>query len=102
MKIIYNNFIPFKPYSAIMLFGKIYARKAYGEMSAIAINHEEIHNAQAKDAGNYIKYYWKYVKYWIKYGYLNSPYEREAYTNMGNLKYLETRLKNSHLNYINK
>lgn len=43
--IIYNNIIPFKGFDAINLFGVIFARKEYGELSDKVINHEKIHTA---------------------------------------------------------
>lgn len=45
MKILYNNIIPLKGFQALNLFGVILARKEYGELSEITINHEAIHTA---------------------------------------------------------
>ena len=42
-KIIYNKVIPIRGYSAINLFGIIFARR---RLSSFAINHENIHTAQ--------------------------------------------------------
>lgn len=91
MKIVYNSFLPFPGYAAIMLFGCIFARKKYKPLSRITINHEAIHDAQASDCGGYWRYYWKYLKQWVKYGYRESPFEREAYANERNMNYLQTR-----------
>ena len=49
MKIIYNSLIPFRGYKAMMLFGVIFARKKFKPLSAVTVNHESIHAAQAKD-----------------------------------------------------
>ena len=48
MKIVYNNFIPFKGFSAINLFGVLFARKGV-KISKKIINHELIHTAQMKE-----------------------------------------------------
>lgn len=46
MKVIYNSLIPFKGFSAINLFGIVFARKEYKELSQRVLNHEAIHTAQ--------------------------------------------------------
>lgn len=91
MKIIYNDIIPFKGYSAMMFFGYIFARRGCKPLSKYTINHESIHDAQAKDCNGYILYYLKYIAYWIKYGYRNNPLEQEAYDHEKNLNYLKNR-----------
>ena len=48
MKIVYNNFIPFKGFSAINLFGVLFARKGV-KISKKIINPELIHTAQMKE-----------------------------------------------------
>jgi hypothetical protein len=61
MKIKYNKILPFKPYLAIMLFGTIYTRSKE-PLSPQVINHEEIHEAQAKDnIFGYVGYYLHYI-----------------------------------------
>lgn len=95
MKIIYNNILPFKGYSAMMLFGVIFARKKYKPLSPLIINHEAIHDAQAKDCGGYTFYYLRYIGQWLRYGYRNCPFEREAYANERNPHYLKKRNKNA-------
>ena len=49
MKVIYNSLIPFKGFSAINLFGIVFARKEYKELSRRTLNHEAIHTAQMKE-----------------------------------------------------
>lgn len=56
MKIIYNSLIPFRGYKAMMLFGVIFARKKFKPLSAVTVNHESIHAAQAKDCHGYFPY----------------------------------------------
>ena len=91
MRIIYNNIIPFKGFSAMMLFGVIFARKSARPLSETTINHEAIHKAQAKECWGYLLYYIRYIGQWIKYGYSNCPFEREAYKFDRDLDYLSSR-----------
>ena len=53
MKLIYSNFIPFKGYYAMNLFGFLVRRKKYKNkpIDPITYNHESIHEAQAYDFG---------------------------------------------------
>lgn len=96
MKIIYNIFIPFPGFTAMMLFGVIFARKKYKPLSDIVVNHEAIHNAQAMmDFGSYWKYYWNYFKLWLQHGYSKHPMELEAYSYQGTPYYLSRRQKNA-------
>jgi hypothetical protein len=91
MKIIYNNVIPFRGFSAMMLFGVIFARKSSKPLSLRTVNHEEIHAAQARECGGYLLFYFRYFCLWLKYGYRNCPFEREAYDNDRNPDYLKSR-----------
>lgn len=96
MKIIYNNLIPFPGFKAINLFGILFARK--GEIiNEKTILHESIHTAQMKEM-LYLGFYLWYIIEWIIklfiYGgnsYRNISFEKEAYNNEDNPKYLETR-----------
>jgi hypothetical protein len=51
MKVIYNSLIPFKGYHAIMLFGIMFVREEYKNISIkdYQFNHENIHLQQMKD-----------------------------------------------------
>lgn len=49
MKVIYNNVLPLKGFTAMNLFGVILARKEYGELKDYVLNHEAIHTAQMKE-----------------------------------------------------
>lgn len=48
MKIIYNNFIPFKGFLAINLFGVMFVRGTWRDLNARVLNHEKIHTAQMR------------------------------------------------------
>ena len=95
MKIIYNNFIPFKGFAAINLFGVLFVREGV-KITEKMINHEKIHTAQMKEM-LYIFFYLWYVIEWVirlfKKGdaYRNISFEKEAYINEDYLNYLKER-----------
>lgn len=97
MNVIYNSLIPFKGFSAINLFGVVFARKEYKELSQRVLNHEAIHTAQMREM-LYIGFYLWYLVEWIiklcRYGrkaYENISFEREAYTYQYDYTYLHRR-----------
>ena len=96
MKIIYNNIIPFKGFLAINLFGVLFVRGTYRDLSATVMNHEKIHTAQMKELW-YIPFYVIYLLEWVvrlfmpSNAYRNISFEREAYDNEGNMSYLANR-----------
>ncbi len=97
MKIIRNRFIPFKGFTAINLFGVLFARhEAY--ISETVLNHEKIHTAQMKELG-YILFYIIYLLEWFVRlflpgnAYRNISFEREAYDNQRYRFYLACREK---------
>lgn len=96
MKIIYNNIIPFPGFSAMNLFGIIFARKSAKPLKDSTIRHEAIHTAQMKDL-LYIFFYLIYVLEWFVRlfmkgnAYRNILFEKEAYDNQGYPDYLKTR-----------
>ena len=98
MKIIYNNFIPFKGFAAINLFGVLFVREGV-KITEEMINHEKIHTAQMKEM-LYIFFYLWYVIEWVirlfKKGdaYRNISFEKEAYINED---YLITLRKDNHI-----
>lgn len=102
MKIIYNNIIPFEGYKAINLFGVLFVREKFeGKISDKDINHESIHTEQIKELW-YVPFYILYFLEWLfrffftkdmgtHNAYKHISFEREAYDNERNLRYLETR-----------
>lgn len=104
MKIIYNDLIPFKGFTAINLFGILFVRGV--KVSEEMINHEAIHTAQMKEM-LYILFYLWYVVEWIVrlFGkgnaYRNISFEREAYINEKNKNYLTERKMYNWINFIN-
>lgn len=106
MRIVINKIIPFgKNFYAINLFGVLFVK---GPCSPMLINHEKIHTAQMKDL-LYLFFYLAYVVEWLVRllqfrngyeAYRNISFEREAYANQKNLKYLSGRKRYSFLNYL--
>lgn len=107
MKIIYNNFIPFKGFAAINLFGILFVRKGV-KVSEEMINHEAIHTAQMKEMFYVIFYLWYIIEYIIRRwnntadeAYKKISFEREAYANENNKNYLAERKMYNWINFIN-
>ena len=105
MKIIYNKILPIKGFAAINLFGILFARKESKPLSIYTMNHEIIHTKQMKETLYVFFYVWYLIEWIIKLfkyksfntAYYNISFEREAYKNMYNLRYLDTRKKYSFL-----
>ncbi|MGV8964472.1 MAG: hypothetical protein ACOH2V_13975 [Candidatus Saccharimonadaceae bacterium] len=108
MKIIGSTFLPFKGFTAINLFGIVFARKDCLPLSRRIINHETIHSHQIKDlwfVGFYIWYVCEWFVRLLYYRNLNKAYksicfEKEAYDNDADIYYLESRKQFAFLNYI--
>ena len=106
MKIKYSSIIPIKGFYAMNLFGILFIRKEYKDrpVSKRLINHESIHSAQARDFCKiiwigYIIFYILYLLFWIieivrppiHKAYRDICFEKEAYTNEKDYKYLDNR-----------
>lgn len=112
MKIIYNNLIPFKGFIAINLFGVLFVRNEYKErfesegFATTTLNHESIHTEQIKELGYIFFYIWYLIEWLLRLpfgnAYYNISFEREAYANEKNKKYLQTRKRYSFLKYMKK
>ena len=109
MKIIRNNFIPFKGYLAINLFGMLFCRKT-AVIDDVTINHESIHSRQMLEM-LYIPYYiWYGLEYLIrllilrnhKKAYRSISFEQEAYANERDMEYLKNRKIYSSFKYLKK
>ena len=105
MKIIYNKLIPFKGFTAINLFGVIFAREGV-HIDYITLQHERIHTEQMKELGYILFYVW-YLLEWIvklfRYGknsYRNISFEREAYADQAELFYMRNRKRYSFIKYL--
>lgn len=111
MKTIFNNMIPFKGFAAINLFGVLFVRKGAYKNNKVpprTYNHENIHTAQMKEMGYIFFYIWYFIEWLIRlfingrYAYYMLPFEREAYENEKNYRYLSTRKPYSWLKYYGK
>lgn len=117
MKIIYNDYIPFKGYISMNLFGILFVR-GNKTLSKDTINHESIHSEQYKDL-LYILFLVLYVLEYLfkifvsifanrgKYNILHYAYksislEQEAYYNENNDNYLNIRKRYNWFKYIFK
>ena len=104
MKIIRNNYIPFKGFRAINIFGILFVR-GNARISERTLRHEAIHTAQMKEM-LYIFFYLWYVVEWIirlfmkGNAYRNISFEREAYSNEDDVIYLESRKRFAWIKYI--
>lgn len=107
MKIIYNDFIPFKGYKAINLFGFLFTRNIY-TLSDVDINHESIHTEQMKEM-LYIPFYIWYMIEWLirlvsygdaKLAYKTISFELEASSNQQDENYLKNRKRFAWFKYI--
>lgn len=106
MRKIYNNTIPFKGYKAMALYPFIFIRNEHKDkVNDESINHEMIHIEQQKELTLIIFLLWYLIEWFIKLFKYNKPYrnigfEREAFLNAKNLKYLEIRKRYSFFKYF--
>ncbi len=99
MKIIYSKYLPFKGFRAVNLFGLVFARKEQPELDKRILNHESIHTRQMLELmviGFYVWYIIEWIVKWIYYknkfsAYKNIGFEREAFANDTDLRYLKNR-----------
>ncbi|MBO5003719.1 MAG: hypothetical protein J6D03_00330 [Clostridia bacterium] len=117
MKVIFNNIIPFKGFSAINIFGILFVRKKYSAASTNymnrLINHESIHTEQMKDFARFLPKFIQtfvggiffYIIYLIEWlfrilftkdrfthkAYRSISFEREAYENENDFLYIANR-----------
>jgi hypothetical protein len=104
MKIIFTKIIPRHRVAALNLFGVLLAPKG-ATLSSRTLNHEAIHTAQMKEM-LYIFFYLWYLTEWLirlcgrKNAYRNISFEKEAYCNEYNKKYLENRKHYTWLKFL--
>lgn len=97
--LIYNRYIPFRPYYAINIFGVVLARREYGPLSQVDLNHEYIHTLQQREL-LWLPFYLLYLAEWLFWllrlrsaskAYLRISFEREAYRHQRQLDYRHHR-----------
>lgn len=107
MKVIYNRYLPTKNFTAINLFGVVFARKEYKKLEEYEINHEKIHTYQIIELLG-IFYYILYISEWLVRlciyrnaltAYYNISFEREAYAMQKDFNYLKRRKFFSFIHY---
>jgi hypothetical protein len=91
-----NKYIPFSGYSAMAIYPFLFHK---AKLSQRTLNHERIHFAQQKEC-LIVFFYLLYLLMWLRYGYRNIPFEREAYDNAHFKDYLTTRRRFAWLKYI--
>jgi hypothetical protein len=104
MKIVQNKFIPFKGYSAMMLFGFLFTRDKR-KVTERTERHENIHARQMWELLVVGFYVWYFTEWLIRLfmkgnAYRNLSFEREAYANQDDILYLDTRKLFAFLKYI--
>ena len=105
MKVIINNIIPFKGYTAMTVYPFIFARKP---LSTITLNHEYIHGEQQKETLLIFFLLLYVLEYIIKLiitfnfnrAYESISFEREAYMYEHDMKYLSERKRYNWIKYI--
>lgn len=118
LKLIYNKYIPFVGFYAMMFFGNLLRRDTYKNNSVpdITMNHEGIHVCQAEDfCKGFFGYIIFYILYFIEYcikiiisvfikadPYYSISFEQEAYNNQTNLDYQDVRKRFAWTKYIFK
>jgi hypothetical protein len=97
--IIYNRILPFPGFSAINLFGIIFARREFKPLSPQTVNHERIHTRQMIET-LFVGFYLIYIVNFIALllvkrnrmeAYRNIAFEKEAYYFQHHNNYLENR-----------
>lgn len=105
MIIIKNKILPFKGFSAINLFGILFVRKEFANrcegtfLYDKMIRHEKIHTEQQKETLFVFFYIWYVIEWLIRFltsfdgykSYKNISFEKEAYLNEDNIKYVKNR-----------
>lgn len=105
MKVIRNKVIPFGRYKAINLFGVLFTKV---DCTPVILNHEAIHTAQMREMAYVGFYLWYFAEWLVKLiacrswhkAYLNIGFEREAYANESDSKYLSSRSRWASFRYL--
>ena len=103
-----SKYIVPKGFTGITLYPFIFLKKKELKQNEVLINHEKIHLKQQIELGIlffYIFYGLEWVVKFIKYrngfiAYLNLSFEREAYQNEKDMKYLKNRSFWAFLKYL--
>lgn len=104
MKVIYNDWIPFKGFKCINLLEVLFVRNGC-VMTEKDFNHEAIHTAQMKEMLYVGFYLWYFIEWIIRLcgkgnAYKSLGFEKEAYTHDDDLTYLTTRVRFAWWKYL--
>lgn len=111
MKKIYSNIFPVKGFTAMTLWPFVFVLKdEAGKFSVQTERHENIHGEQQKEMLLVFFLLWYGLEWLIKLcyyrntitAYKNISFEREAYSNQGNVVYLDERKPYAFLKYLTK
>ena len=95
MKVIYNRLLPVRGFTAINLFGIVFARRECRPLSETTRRHELIHTRQMRETG-YVGFYLIYIAEWLyqlwrlrdaQLAYFAIRFEREAYAHQEEAAY---------------
>ena len=106
MIIIHNRYIPFRHFMAINLFGVIFVKKGF-KLNEVDYRHEYIHTLQMREMLFIFFYLW-YITEWmvrllmIGNAYRQISFEREAYSQMHNPTYLQSRKHYAWMKYLKR
>lgn len=109
MRIVYTKNFPPLNYKIFYFFGRLYIKeKDKNLVSEVDINHESIHDKQAKELLYIFFYIWYGIEFLIKLillwnwhnAYRAISFEQESRINQRNLDYLSARNHFSWINYI--
>ncbi|MBQ0047741.1 MAG: hypothetical protein KBT33_09630 [Prevotellaceae bacterium] len=109
MKVIYTKNFPPGEFHGINLFGVLFAKRRFGKMLDVELNHELIHTKQQIEMLFLFFYLWYGVEFLVRMfqyrfdrsrAYYNISFEREAYANMKNPEYKYHRKRFSWTKYL--
>ena len=95
MTVIYNRLLPVRGFTAINLFGIVFARRECRPLSEVTLRHEAIHTRQMRETG-YVGFYLIYIAEWLfqlwrlrsaGLAYHAIRFEREAYAHQEEAAY---------------
>ncbi|SFS51682.1 hypothetical protein SAMN04488006_1766 [Lutibacter maritimus] len=107
MIVIFKHIVP-KKYCGLSIYPFIFLKYKSLKTDEIFINHEKIHLKQQIELLWIFFFIWYFIEYFIRLfqyknhnkAYKNISFEREAYMNENNLKYLKNRKHYSFLKYL--
>lgn len=103
--IIKNKLIPLPGFSGINLLGVLFIKPKV-TLTKRLLNHERIHSRQILELGGIFFYIWYFLEWLLKLrkhkdnAYYNISFEKEAYENDENQKYLKTRKWYNFIKYV--